>query len=170
MPRRSEARRIHSCAPRRGSSRRSLGLLLGLSLAASVLPAQTLQQAEALWKARRYQDANTVFRDLVAREPRNPEFRVRWGRMYLEHWQADVADQLFNEALALKPDDAGALLGKALVAEEAYGGNAADLARRALRSDPKLVEAQELLARLALEDDNKAAGRSRDQTGAGARP
>ncbi len=156
MPRRSEARRIHSCAPRRGSSRRSLGLLLGLSLAASVLPAQTLQQAEALWKARRYQDANTVFRDLVAREPRNPEFRVRWGRMYLEHWQADVADQLFNEALALKPDDAGALLGKALVAEEAYGGNAADLARRALRSDPKLVEAQELLARLALEDDNKA--------------
>jgi len=127
-----------------------------LSILPSLLPAQTLQQAEALWKARRYQDANAVFRDLVAREPRNPVIRVRWGRLFLEHWQADEADRLFNEALELKPNDAGALLGKALVAAELYGGNAADLAQKALRNDPKLVEAQELLARLALEDDDKA--------------
>jgi tetratricopeptide (TPR) repeat protein len=131
-----------------------LGALV-FTLAAS-LPAQTLQQAEALWKARRYQDANTVFRDLAAREPRDPAIRVRWGRMYLEHWQADEADRLFNEALELKPNDAGALLGKALVAAEIYAGNAAEFAQRALRSDPRLVEGQELLARLALEDDNKA--------------
>jgi tetratricopeptide (TPR) repeat protein len=132
------------------------GLLVALALVACLLPAQTLQQAEALWRARRYQDANTMFRELVAREPRNPLFRVRWGRMFLEHWQADEADRLFNEALELNPDDAGALLGKALVAAEVYAGNAAEFAEDALRSDPKLVEAQELLARLALEDDNKA--------------
>ena len=59
----------------------------------------------------------------MAREPRNPDFRVRWGRLYLEHWQPDEADGLFNEAL-LKPDDAGALLGKALVAAEVFGGKA----------------------------------------------
>ena len=113
--------RGHSCLPHRDSSRRDfaavrramLGALV-FTLAAS-LPAQTLQQAEALWKARRYQDANTEFRDLAAREPRNPAIRVRWGRMYLEHWQADEADRLFNEALELKPNDAEALLGKALV-------------------------------------------------------
>ena len=131
-------------------------LILALSLAASLLPAQILQQAEALWKTRRYQDANAMFRELVAREPRNPVIRVRWGRMFLEHWQADEADRLFTEALELNPADAGALLGKALVAAEIYAGSAAEFAERALRSDPKLVEAQELLARLALEDDNKA--------------
>jgi tetratricopeptide (TPR) repeat protein len=141
-------------APAKVPGRRS-PLILALACFASLLPAQTLQQAEALWKARRYQDANTVFRDLVAREPRNPAIRVRWGRMFLEHWQADEADRLFNEALELHPNDAGALLGKALVAAETYAGNAAELALRALQSDPKLVEAQELLARLALEDDNK---------------
>ncbi len=97
-----------------------------------------------------------MFRDLVAREPRDPTIRVRWGRMFLEHWQADEADRLFTEALELNPDDARALLGEALVAAEVYAGNAAALAQRALRSDPKLVEAQELLARLALEDDNRA--------------
>jgi tetratricopeptide (TPR) repeat protein len=131
-------------------------VILALVLLASLLPAQTLQQAEALWKTRRYQDANAMFRELVAREPRNPEIRVRWGRMFLEHWQADEADRLFTEALELNPADAGALLGKALVAAEFYAGSAAEFAQRALRSDPKLVEAQELLARLALEDDNKA--------------
>jgi tetratricopeptide (TPR) repeat protein len=137
-------------------SRESSRLFFALAFSASLLPAQTLQQAEALWKARRYQDANAVFRDLVAREPRNPMIRVRWGRMFLEHWQADEADRLFDEALELKPDDAGALLGKALVAAEFYAGSAAEFAQKALQSDSKLVEAQELLARLALEDDNKA--------------
>ena len=139
--------------PRRSETR---VLTLALSLLASLLPAQTLPQAEALWKARRYQDANEVFRDLVAREPRNAMIRVRWGRMYLEHWQADEAERLFDEALELKPDDAGALLGKALVAAEVYSGSAAGFAERALLDDPKLVEAGELLARLALEDDNKS--------------
>jgi tetratricopeptide (TPR) repeat protein len=128
---------------------------LALVLFASMLPAQTLQEAETLWKARRYQDANAVFQKLVAREPRNSTVRVRWGRMFLEHWQADEADRLFNEALELKANDAEAMLGKALVSAELYGGNAADFAQKALRIDPKLVEAQELLARLALEDDNQ---------------
>jgi len=171
MPRRSEGARrrrpLFAGAPRGAETSRPIATprkamrsprhaVLALVWFAAVLPAQTLQQAEDLWKARRYQDANTVFRELVAREPRNALVRVRWGRMYLEHWQADQADALFNEALDLQPNDAGALLGKALVSAESYGGSAAELAQRALQSDPKLVEAQELLARLALEDDNKA--------------
>jgi len=121
-----------------------------------VLSAQTLQQAEALWKARRYQDANEVFKVLVAKNPNNPDYKVRWGRMYLEHWQPDVAGDLFNEALELKKDHAGALLGLALIAAEHYEHKATDLAHKALEADPKLVEAQELLARLALEDNDNA--------------
>ena len=120
----------------------------------STLAAQTLQQAEALWKQRRYQEANEVFRVLIEKNPQNPDYKVRWGRMYLEHWQPADAKDLFNEALELKKDHAGALLGLALVAAEHYEGAAADLAHKALEADPKLLEAQELLARLALEDNN----------------
>ncbi len=133
---------------------RRLGFGIVALVLASVLPAQTLQQAQALWKARRYQDANNEFRALVAKYPTNPEYRVQWGRMYLEHWQPDVATDLFNEALKLKPNDAGALLGLALVAAENFEGRAEQLAHKALEADPKLLEAQELLARLALEDNN----------------
>jgi len=128
---------------------------LALALA-FVLSAQTLQQAEALWKARRYQDANEVFKALVEKNPKNPDYKVRWGRMYLDHWQPDTAGDLFNEALELKKDHAGALMGLALIAADSYEHAAADLAHKALESDPKLVEAQELLARLALEDNNNA--------------
>ena len=114
---------------------------LALSLA-FVLSAQTLQQAEALWKARRYQDANEVFKVLVEKNPGNPDYKVRWGRMYLEHWQPDIAAGLFNEALEVKKDHAGAFLGLALIASEHYEHKATELARKALEADPKLVEAQ----------------------------
>lgn len=129
-------------------------------LLALILPAQTLDQAEALWKARRYKDANEAFKQLVAQHPENPDYRVRWGRLYLDHWQPIEAAGLFNEALAIKKDHAGAILGLALVAAEDFEGRAADLAAKALEIDPKMVEAQELLARLALEDNNpgKASG------------
>jgi len=128
-----------------------------LALVASLLvSAQTLEQAEALWKARRYQDANEVFKALVEKNPKNPDYKVRWGRMYLDHWQSDVAEDLFNEALEIKKDHAGALLGLALIAADGYEHAAADLAHKAIESDPKLVEAQELLARLALEDNDNA--------------
>src|SRR6185295_1864246 len=69
---------------------------------------------------------------------------------------AEEAQGLFNEALEIKKDHAGAILGLALLAAESYEARASELARKALESDPKLVEAQELLARLALEDNNNS--------------
>jgi tetratricopeptide (TPR) repeat protein len=125
-------------------------------LLASLLPAQTLEQAEAFWKARRFQEANDVFRALVAQHPDNPDYKVRWGRLYLDHSQPGDAVDLFNEVLELKKDHAGALLGLALVAAEDFESVAAGLAHKALASDPKLAEAQELLASLALEDNDTA--------------
>jgi tetratricopeptide (TPR) repeat protein len=129
--------------------------ILILFLATAALDAQGLDQAERLWKARDYDGANEVFKVLVDREPGNALYRVRWGRMYLDHFQPGDAADLFDEALKIEPNNAGAMLGKALIAAEDYGGNSAALARKALDADPKLVEAQELLARLALEDDNR---------------
>jgi tetratricopeptide (TPR) repeat protein len=125
-----------------------------LLLIASAVSAQTLQQAETLWKARRFKDANDVFLALADKYPENPDIKVRWGRLFLERNQPEDANAEFDQALEIKKDHAGALLGLALLAAETYDGGAADLARKALEIDPKLVEAQELLARLALEDNN----------------
>ncbi len=134
--------RIASCA-------RVVLLLIPLALCA-----QTLDQAEKLWQARRFKEANEVFKALEAKEPKNPDYKVRWGRMMLEHAQPSDAQDLFGEALKIKKDHAGALMGMALVAAEGFESRAGDLARKALASDPKLVEAQELLARLAMEDND----------------
>ncbi len=126
--------------------------------AAPVLFAQTLEQAERLWKERRFEEANNAFRAVAAREPRNADARVRWGRFLLDGRRkapnkADAA-ALFEEALGIRKDDPGALLGLALVAAEDFDRKAVELARAALKQDPNLVEAHELLARLALEDNN----------------
>ena len=133
-------------------------ILLGLGSAALLfalaLPGQTLEQAESFRKARRYNDANEVFKALEKKDPKNVAVKVAWGRLMFEHWQSKDASDLFNEALELKKDCAPAYLGLALVAAESFGGNAAELARKALSIDPKLLEAQELLARLALEDND----------------
>ena len=53
---------------------RSLRLGAVAALIAFALPAQTLEQAESLWKARRFQEANDAFRALVARSPKNPDY------------------------------------------------------------------------------------------------
>ena len=131
----------------------AFGLVL---LTANAVCAQTLRDAEARWKARDYQGANEIFRQLVAADPNNPDLKVRWGRLYLDHAQPNDAQDLFAEALEIKKDHPGALLGLALIASEGFEGRAADLARKALEGDPKLVEAQELLAYLALEDNDNA--------------
>jgi tetratricopeptide (TPR) repeat protein len=125
-------------------------------LAALALSGQTLQQAESLRKARRYSESNDVYRALVAQNPKNAEYRVRWGRMYLEYGQPSDAKDLFNEALGIDKECAGAYLGLALLAAGGFEGEAAELAAAALKYDPKLTEAQELLARLALEDNDNA--------------
>src|SRR5215472_16130233 len=53
------------------------------------------------------------------------------------------------------------MLGLAFAAAATFEGTAAEIARSALKADPKLVEAQALLARLALEDNNET--RARDE-------
>jgi tetratricopeptide (TPR) repeat protein len=134
------------------------GLILAL-LAASVVWGQSLQQAEELWKQHELLKANDIFRDLVDKYPDNAEYRVLWGRLFLEHAKADdiqTASDLFNEALKIKKDYAPALVGLAWIEAANFGSTAGPLAKKALQSDPQCVEAYELLARLALEDNNNA--------------
>jgi tetratricopeptide (TPR) repeat protein len=112
-------------------------------------------RAEGLWGAGRYKEANEQFRALIAQFPKNANYRVRWGRLFLERFNKDEASNLFKEALEIDKDNAPAQLGMALVAAEGFGRQAVDLAEQAVKLDPKLLEARELLAFLALEDNDE---------------
>jgi len=133
---------------------RTRSLTVAALMGVVALSAQTLDQAEKLWQARRFKEANEIFLALVAKEPKNPDYKARFGRMAMDHTEPDYAEELFTQALEIKKDHAGALMGMALLAAADFEARAGDLARKALESDPKLTEAQELLARLALEDNN----------------
>ncbi len=111
-------------------------------------------RAEGLWAVRDFKGANAAFQTATKMHPDNADYKVRWGRMFLDYSQPQDAKDLFKEVLALKPAHAGALVGLALIAADDWQAEAAGLAEAALKSDPKLVEAQELLARIALEDNN----------------
>ncbi len=127
---------------------------LAATLSAQTSQSVTFQQGEALWNARSYQDAYAVFTALVARNPKDVDLKVKWGRMLLDRAYLKEAAEQFNAALMVKKDYPPALLGLALGYADDFDQRAAELAKRALDGDPKLVEAQELLARMALEDNN----------------
>lgn len=112
-------------------------------------------RAEGLWGLEQYREANDAFRAAVKQKPDSADMKVRWGRLFLERFNKDEAEGLFKEALELKKDNAGAYLGMALVAAESYGSKAVEFAEKATELDPKLVEARELLAYLALEDNDE---------------
>lgn len=111
-------------------------------------------RAEAFWGLGRYKQANDAFRAAVEREPKNARYRVRWGRLFYDRMQRQDAAKLFQEALEIRPEDPSAVLGLSLVASDGFERKAVELAERAAALDPKLAEAREVLARLALEDGN----------------
>jgi cellulose synthase operon protein C len=111
-------------------------------------------RAEGLWGIRDYQGANTAFQAATKAHPKDANLKVRWGRMFLEYSQPGDAADLFKEALDLDENNANALYGMALAASDAFGGDAGQLAEKALKANPKMVEARELLARIALEDNH----------------
>ena len=119
-----------------------------------------LARAEALWKAHQYKEAGQLFESLVKSHPKDLDIKVRYGRLLLERFNPGDAANLFQEVLAIKKDHAGALLGMALVAADGFEIKAAEFARSALAADPKLVEAQELLARRGRQSSGDFAQRS----------
>ena len=136
-------------------SRDRKGAVLLLALAGS-LCAQSLERAEALWKQRRYTEANDAFREAVKAHPKDPGCRLRWGQFFQARFQPKDAEALYKETLELRKNDTGALMGLALLAAEDFESKAVKYAEMALAADPKLAPAHELLARLALEDSDTA--------------
>lgn len=124
-----------------------------LSLCAPVF-GQSIQRAEALWQAHDYTGANDEFKALIAAYPNNADYRVRWGQLFYARFNPDEAGKLYQEALGIDPKNARALLGMAQLYADNYDAKADDFATKALEADPKLYQAHELMARVALEDDN----------------
>jgi cellulose synthase operon protein C len=113
-------------------------------------------QAEGLWGLRNFKAANDAFRDAVHARPKDPAPLVRWGYLYLDHWQAGIAQDCFADALKLNEKYAPAFVGLAEVAAEGYSARAVEFSKNALEIDPKAYQAEEVLARVALEDGNEA--------------
>jgi tetratricopeptide (TPR) repeat protein len=111
-------------------------------------------RAEGNWGLGRYDDANAEFRAAVAQNDKSALIRVRWGRLLHERFNNQDAENLFKEALDRDPKNAQAYLGLALVSADGFDEKAVDEAGKAIELDPKLVEAHELMANLALEDSN----------------
>ena len=69
-----------------------------------------------------------------------------------ERFNNTEAVDLFNEALKLEPGNARAYLGLAIVSADGFNSKAGEYAAKAVTLDPKMVEAHELVANLALEN------------------
>jgi tetratricopeptide (TPR) repeat protein len=132
---------------------RTFGLSL-LLVACGSLSGQTLADAERLWRAQDYQAAVKAFDALLAANPKNADYRVRFGQFFFERFDPEEAGKLFDEAITLDPKNAKAHLGLATVLADQFSGKATEEADKALELDPKLYEAHALKARMALEDDD----------------
>jgi tetratricopeptide (TPR) repeat protein len=112
-------------------------------------------RAEGLWGIERYEDANNQFRDLIKQNPKNADYRVQWGHLFFERFNNEEAHALFAEALKIDDKNALAHLGIAQVETEGFSQDAVKEAQKAADLDPKLYEAHEQLAYLALEDNDE---------------
>ncbi len=109
-------------------------------------------RAEGYWGLEQYDQANEQFRIATAPAGSDPLYRVRWGRLLHERFNNGDAAGLFQEALQRDPKNAQAYLGLAIVSADGFDGKATQYVSKALELDPKLVEAHEFAANLALEN------------------
>ena len=112
-------------------------------------------RAEGFWGLEQWDQANAQFR--LATQPDNSPayYKVRWGELLHERFNDSDAADLFREALAKDPNSAGAFLGLATISADNYDGHATEYAQKALSLDPKLAAAHELLADVALVNDDR---------------
>lgn len=121
---------------------------------AAGLRAQSLQEAEALWRNHDYTGAGHVFEALLKAAPQNATYKVRYAQLLYERFNPGDAGNLFADALKIDPKNATALLGEAQIFADNFDPRANELAAKALEADPKLYQAHELMAKYALEDDD----------------
>jgi tetratricopeptide (TPR) repeat protein len=111
-------------------------------------------QAEGFWGLEEWDQANVQFRLATQPAESKPLYKVRWGMLLHERFNNAEATDLFREALAKEPSNSRAYLGLAIVSSDTFDGKAPVYAAKAIELDPKLAAAHELMANLALQNDD----------------
>src|SRR5262245_34427577 len=102
-----------------------------------------------------FQEANSTFRDAVAKAPKDPDALTEWGELYLDAHQNADALELFQMALEADSKWTPALIGAAHALADDDPPQAAGAAMKALELNPSDVEAHVFLATLAVDQDRK---------------
>ena len=111
-------------------------------------------RAEGFWGLEEWEQANAQFR-LAANAPDSDAlYKVRWGMLLHERFNDSDAEGLFREALAKDPTNAEAYMGLATVSADGFDGKAAEYSAKAIALDPRLADAHELMAEIALSNDD----------------
>lgn len=119
--------------------------------------ADTSIRAEGFWGLEEWEQASEQFRLAAQPGTSKADVKVRWGLLLHERFNDPEAAGLFREALAKDPSNAGAYIGLALVSADGFDANTATYLAKAAELDPKSAEPHELLADLALENDDRDA-------------
>lgn len=114
-------------------------------------------RAEGFWGLEQWDQANEQFRLAAQSSDKKAMVKVRWGTLLHERFNNSEAADLFREALQEDPSNAHAYLGLAVVSAEDFNGQASAYAAKAIELDPKLASAHELMADLALTNDDRDA-------------
>jgi len=118
--------------------------------------ASAYDRAEGFWGLEAWDQANEQFRLATSAADARPLYKVRWGMLLHERFNPSDAADLFHEAIEKDPSNAPAYLGLAMLSADGFDGKAPEYAAKAVTFDPKLADAHELLAQLALENDDEA--------------
>jgi cellulose synthase operon protein C len=111
-------------------------------------------RAEGFWGLEEWDQANAQFRLATQAADSKSSYKVRWGMLLHERFNNPEAADLFREVLVKEPSNAEAYLGLAIISADGFDGKAVEYAAKAITLDPKLAEAHELMANLALENDD----------------
>ena len=114
-------------------------------------------RAEGFWGLEEWEQANEQFRLAAQPVTSKADVKVRWGLLLHERFNDSEASDLFREALVRDPLNAQAYVGLALVSADGFDGKTAIYLTKAIDLDPKSAEPHELLADLALENDDREA-------------
>jgi cellulose synthase operon protein C len=112
-------------------------------------------RAEGFWGLEQWSRANEQFRLATQPADSKASYKVRWGLLLHERFNNADAAGLFHEALQKDPSNAEAHIGLARVSADSFDGQATAYLRKALALDQGRADAHELMAQLALENDDR---------------
>ena len=115
---------------------------------------EAYDRAEGFWGLEQWEQANAQFRLATAAENGKPIYKARWGMLFHERFNDSDAANLFHEALEKDPSLAEAYVGLAQVSAAGFDGHATEYLAKAIELNPKLAEPHEVLADLALINDD----------------